>query len=145
MRRIGVVVLTTLALAGLAAPVEAAQAAPPDKRKWAAPDGIADVAAWGTYTRGDGRVVIRGRLADAAKDGRTACVRFKATERGRRAHVLKAAIVVRRGGRHWYHDGEATVRITTSSPNTGHLHVQECSRNTETGAWEYARTWRRIY
>ncbi|REE98580.1 hypothetical protein [Thermomonospora umbrina] len=150
MRRIGAVALTTTALVAglgaLAAPAQAQAPAAPSKGKWTTPDAYAANAAWGRFVRTRDKVTIEGRLRDESKDGRTACVRFKATEKGARAHFLKAAIVVKDGGGpQTYYDGKATVRIATASTNTTHLYVQECVRDAKKGAWEYAEKWRRLY
>lgn len=99
--------------------------------------GLSAVDAFGVYRTRPARVTLSFLLKDVKKDGLSAAVRFTFTERQHRDSVRVAKL---RPGVHrqWR---------TVSSPNTGHLYVQECA-----GAWrgKVFRTkkcagWRRRY
>lgn len=143
MRRIAAVAVTTGALvAGLGAFASPAQAA---VKEWKAPDAYSNISAWGTYSRGSTKVTFKGTLRDGKKNGWTACVRFKATEAGKKTQYLRYVIIVRQGESQWYFDGKGQVGFSGSSANTGHLYVQECGRSKKTGKYAYPKTWRKLY
>ena len=120
MRRIAALTITSVLMAGgmaalAAAPAEAAVAA----KKWKAPNQVSGTESWGTYTRSGGRTYVKGKLRDTARNGRTACVRFKFTE-GRSSYLYRSSIKYTTGP--WF-DGHGTISISTSSNLSSHLYA----------------------
>ncbi|GAA1778102.1 hypothetical protein [Actinomadura chokoriensis] len=138
MRRFAAVALAAgTVMAGMAvagAPAEAAAA-----KSWKPYNSYSHVAAWGTYTRKNGKTYVKGYLADDKKNGWTACVRFLFTEGSTKYYSRFKIIGVTSNGTKYNFDGKATVKISVSSSYSSHLWVQECGRNKKTGKYLYGK------
>lgn len=138
MRRFAAVALAAgTVLAGMAvagAPAEAAAA-----KSWKPYNSYSHIAAWGTYTRKNGKTYVKGYLADDKKNGWTSCVRFLFTEGNNRYYSRFKIIGVKSNGTKYNFDGKATVKISVSSSYSSHLWVQECGRNKKTGKYLYGK------
>ncbi|GAA1850409.1 hypothetical protein [Actinomadura bangladeshensis] len=138
MRRFAAVALAAgTVMAGMAvagAPAEAAAA-----KSWKPYNSYSHVAAWGTYTRKNGKTYVKGYLADDKKNGWTACVRFLFTEGNTKYYSRFKIIGVNSKGQKYNFDGKATVKISVSSSYSSHLWVQECGRNKKTGKYLYGK------
>jgi len=133
MRRSAAVVLaagTLVASVGvIAAP---AQAAAPLKGRYVSKNGWKTIEASGSFTRTGRQVRVALTLKDTARDGRTACVRFRfepAKGQGRNADVqtyfLKDWLPKKQ---RWVRaDRPMTQKGQTYSYMTGHAFVRECS------------------
>jgi hypothetical protein len=107
---------------------------------WTPYDSFSTVAASGTYSRSSTTVTVRGTLKDSRRDGYTSCVRFEFIESGQPRHLVTVKIMGTSNGSQYHYDGRASVSLSGSSNNTGHLNVQECARRTTTGRYSYGRS-----
>jgi len=139
MRRIAALTMTTALMVGSMATFATSADAAASK-KWKAPNQVSGTESWGTYSKSGGRTYIKGKLRDTARNGRTACVRFKFTE-GRSIYYYRSSIKYTTGP--WF-DGRGTISISTSSNLSSHLYVQECILITKTHKAKYPKKGKKV-